>query len=516
MCNYNYIRNIEDNTEERCCLKDRFKNEVLPYDEDGKCIFHSKDIKWKKENHFVNWLKKLVESFDIKEKNDLRGIQFVSDSSSKSIDYLELLENANLKDSFFHQELEVQNRAGIAGSLDFSNCSFHKGLSFVNCKFYATVKFENITVSFDESNTHKILFENCHFEEYFIFKNTQDLLAHLSFNKCYFKEEVIFKDFTNSNKSSFEFTECICEKNTEFEEVIILEWIDFSKTKFDHAVFKNCSFEGETSFNGIRVENNVNFIGDEDFRIFNGMTSFDIDFENLKGEISFQNANISNIYKLHKDRFLEVEKNTNGKVKIDSGCIKYRRVSPDYIFDIKSEHHHFILSLGGTFSNYFTKYNGFNLGVEVRSKTSKKITIFYYTDEDVDEDLFLQILEQTSEKVSSLFQNNHTINPEKDEELNLYIDIYSNLMKISNQIRLGKWNISDSSKILKPIIFSPKISIDAKDLHSNIRNLIPIEQAEEIKINISSTLNNYGEKSFIIGNLNSRPLPNNLSSKDEN
>lgn len=500
MCNHIYISEL--NQEEKCQLNSRFGNEILPLDEEGKCIFHSHNVDWKKEHHFTHWLKKLNDTFGVNERNDLREFYFVSTSGKTVIDYISHLENANLDRSVFHDEVFVENNNNIVGSLEFFHCVFQKGISFAHCTFTSTVKFINPIFSVDkDKKVYDFVFENCTFKLYFTLKQCENLPAHIAFQTCTFREEFLCYDFKASKGSSFEFLNCISEKNVEFREVGLLDWIDFSKTTFDHATFRNCLFDGETFFNQIKVVNNLNFLGNEDYTIFNGITSFDIDFNNFKGDIYFQNANISNILKSHKDILLETEKHTDGRVKIGSGCIKYRRISPDYTFDMKQQHQHFIVSLGGSFSNYFTQYNGFNLGVEVRSKTAKEITLFYYTDEDVEEELFISILEQTSEKVFSIFQPDHKINEDNDTEYNLYLDVLNNFLKASKQMKLGNWDINNSKEILRPLFISNNVKIDGASVQKQLQNVNPISHANEIKSKIGSTIENHGNKCIIIANL---------------
>lgn|GEM_PF-3757346 len=518
-CTHRYKKNTDpDAPKGTCLLADRLPKGKLPMDKENKCIFHSANLAWKKKNKFVHWLEKLVATYDVTEKNYLIDFHFIADKSENTIGYLRLLQNASLNGGIFYNEVLVENMTDVFGSFEFEDCTFSKGLCFVHCEFHSSFTLSNITISKDKSDVSKLLFENCHFEHYLTWKNCYEFLAHVTFHKCTFDEELVLQELYCKKGGSFEFLDCGATINdVDFNKVILCDWIDFSRSVFKTATFKHCTFDGQTSFNQIQCLGNMYFHGNEEHSIFSGATAFDIDFKEFEGELDFQHCNISNIRKTHKDILLETEKHTDGKVTIGSGCIKYRNVSPDFTYDLKKQHRQFVLSIGGSFANYFSQTNGFNLGIEVRHKTQKEVTLFYYSDEDIDNEKFVELLLATSKKAFQLLDPDYDI--QKDEEYNFCVDVDGTFSKVMRQLKQNDWAMDNSRSLLQTIFFSPNIDAITQAFHKLLEKGNSDQIARTIQLNFKTIIQNHGNKPFIVGNLQTNQLslnaPNDKAARNE-
>lgn len=119
-----------------------------------------------------------------------------------------------------------------------------------------------------------------------------------------------------------------------------------------------------------------------------------------EGLISFQNVNFHNILAPSRKRLLDYAR--QGKVDIGSGCIKYRFQTPVRKISIADGNTALIMEICQTFSHYFTEMNGLNLGVEVVERSETAIHLFYFTDENISEEMFYERLAVAEQQLWSL------------------------------------------------------------------------------------------------------------------
>ena len=498
MCKHRY-RDFESLEEDKqFCSYSSFIE--LPVDPDGLCVFHSMDIQWKKEQDFVKWLTKLkMAMIEKKAYIKFKDFHFIARKGKHQIDYFELLTETEIENCIFHQMISAKNMC-ISGDLSFTHCTFTSPLHFSDCHFEGTVTFMHTAVS-EDTEIPIMIFQKCTFDETFHYVHNPAVNMDFSFRACTF-DAVEFVDFSNKNTlGQFEFVEC---KVQVFDmRNCIIESPDFKGTTFYSADIENVSFRGETIFNDIKVKSHLNFIGGENHKIFDGVTHFAIDFSNLEGQIYFENANLSTFLKSHKEALLEFEKRENGKIGIGSGCIKYRILSDDMVYRLKDFHQHLIREIGHSFASFFTQYNGFNLGIEVRNKTKHDITLFYFTDDDIDKALFIQMLGDTSARVFGVVPENiDETSSRQDALVNFQIDLIRSLTKISYQIQKQNWGISDSKTFFNALNLNPNIHLDEKSTHAFLEKIDVndfLKAVQELNINV----NQNGDKNTFIGFLDS-------------
>lgn len=507
MCKHRY-KDYESLPKDKqfCRLKEYIEDSKnLPIDNNGFCIFHSQDLQWKKEQDFVQWLSLLKDGFT--QKNEYAyflEIHFVGEKGKQNIDYLHLLSDSDLQDCTLHEMLFCEDQS-INGNLDFRRCTLFPVMRFSNCDFYGELQFTSIHVT-DGLEIPLMIFRDCRFHSTFYYVYNLEVKMNFSFSKCEF-DAVQMEDFSNEKEyGSFDFTQCDV-KVLDMKNCIIYN-PDFTKTIFHTAEFYNVAFKEETVFDGIQVNSNLNFLGGANHYIFEGVTRFDVDFKEIQGNIYFENASISSFLKSHKEALLDFEKRENGKVVIGSGCIKYRVMSDDKVYKIKDFHHHFITEIGHSFSNFFTQYNGFNLGIEVRSKTKKDITIFYFTDDDINKPEFNELINTTSERifgVESPISKESSI--QKDAYVNFQIDLIRSLTKIAYQIQKSNWKFNDSKAFLSALNLSPNIYLDQKSTHAFLKNINVNDFLQTVK-NLSITINQEGNDNKFVGVVNTDKMIN--------
>lgn len=113
------------------------------------------------------------------------------------------------------------------------------------------------------------------------------------------------------------------------------------------------------------------------------------DYGKILQDFKYQNSRLSAML---------LEKREDEKILINSGYTKYRILLPDMTFKIKDSHQYLITEMAHSFTTFFTEINGINLNFEVRSKTKHNITLFYFTDENIDKEEFTQMLEIFSKR----------------------------------------------------------------------------------------------------------------------
>lgn len=494
MCKHRYKDYESLPKEKQYC----FFNELidLPLDKDGMCIFHSTNIKWKREQDFVKCLEKLKETL-IEKQQDLNfsEFHFVAGKGKTEINYFHLFTDSDLQYSTFHQMLHGED-LNIQGSLNFSHCTLYPIIRFVDCNFEGTIKFTEIDVT-DHSLEPMMIFHECMLSDTFYYVENKKVNMSFSFRGCEF-DSIQMEDFRNEEYiGEFECMDCDI-KVFDLRNCMIYN-PDFTGTTFYTADIYNVSFREETVFENITIESNLKFVGGDDYAIFEGTTRFMVDYDNLQGQIYFENANLSTFLKKDKEKLLEFEKKENGKVQIGSGCIKYRILSPDMTYKIKDFHQHLITEIGHSFATFFTQYNGFNLGIEVRNKTKNNITLFYFTDDDVDKEEFIQMLGMVSERIFGVVPENMVETPHRqDAVVDFQIDFIRSLTKIAHRIHNKNWGIKDSKIFFDALNFSPNIYLDEKSAHAFLEKIDVNDFLQKVK-GLSVNVNQKGDKNTFIG-----------------
>jgi hypothetical protein len=169
-------------------------------------------------------------------------------------------------------------------------------------------------------------------------------------------------------------------------------------------------------------------------------------------------------------------------VEIGAGCIKYRFQTPLRSIVISQGNSALVVEICQVFANYFTATNGFNLGVEIVERDNAKIRLFYFTDEDITEAMFLERLKRTEQSLWNLLSHRpkeelrllEAVNTEAGflAQPNWLIDAIDGLsalmgtfFRVGARIALGQWREADTRGLLSAIQFSTGGAERAFDLH---------------------------------------------------
>ncbi len=263
-----------------------------------------------------------------------------------------------------------------------------------------------------------------------------------------------------------------------FNEVLFAGATDFVDTSFD-SVATAARYRGTAvEFNQIEITAGATLrfeSTDPQKKLFDHDVQFSFK-ETPAGLMRFENVNFKNIISASRERLTELAR--VGLVEIGSGCIKYRFQTPVTKIDVSEGNSPLIVKICETFTSYFTVSNGFNLGFEVVERNPMRVHFFFFTDEDISEEIFEERLARTAQQMWSLLSNRSgaqflaleaspTSAPVAGQESAMInaVDCVTSLMAIffgvGARIACGRWKAADTRALRRAALFhdeSPEIS----------------------------------------------------------
>ncbi len=513
MCNHSYTpnRKASVSAEKQCPYPDLFKSMLsvgqgeslpssiskLPIDQEGICLFHSQAIQWKRDNNFTDYFFKAMrwletddssKSFDFSEFTiigpdpthtteptvatfRLADITFRKDLNFRGASFFDAVEIVDMDfvrgvqfdKATFNGKLTVTRSR--FGGLGFSGSRFRKGAFFSKILFrsyclfdeaqfkgtkvgravvFIDSTFQDVTsfaaALFDYGYNSLVLFENIHFEHYLDFADSE------------FYSRALFQEVRFSNTVEF--------KNTVFGYVETTARFHAYALQFDAITI---SATGEVNFSSTDPMN----------KLFNHDVGFDFK-EQPEGKIHFENVNFHRIAEKSRDNLRELEK--VGVVSIGPGCIKYRLQTSIRTLAIDSNNASLVIELCQTFTNYFSAQNGINLGFEVINRTHDEIRFFYFTDEDITKEVFLDRLARTERDLWDLISARPDLQqlgqgttapsssvdrsaPPGNQENSLInaVDAISAMLgtffRVSVRVFYKSWSLKDTQRLLQAVHF---------------------------------------------------------------
>lgn len=475
MCNYKYIE--EDSRGEKqifsCCLENYFsllasvthEKYVLPIDKNGYCIFHSEDIEWKRRNNYDYWMQTLFKFLSLVDKGaidyehngwkefDLRGIRWLT-SYEEGEESVILLDRLNYQSDMylffqggiFYDAVRIRNCKSPETETDLSLCKFFSSVSVTD----TTLK----CISFDNS-----LFQNgldigkCVFVQDAAFYS-MEVAGELCIASTVFKGPVNFS-FSVFNTTIWMLNGVNFEMNTDFSSCVFNGAMEIENVTFGvGTTFKNAAFNDFCDFIECEYYEDMIFESENlENRMFNKSIRFNLNEDDMHGCFHFQNVNFFKI--VEKDRKLLLKLQKDSKTIIGSGCIKYRVQSPVAMIKTDSINQNIIEELTYSFSKYFFHSSGFNLGVEFLEKRIDQISLFYFTDEDIELDTFLERLSFWGSKYWTFPSDVSELQFERSEaavaKLDDYVSKSMSIGKIAVRSMCGYWNEMDTSLLFKAI-----------------------------------------------------------------
>lgn len=484
----------------------------IPLDATGACLFHSSAVEWKRENGFLSRFLQLLHILDVQDGSreyDFAEFVFVGDGPSGNA----VLHLADLK----FQKRAVFMGASFLDAVDFTDVDFANGATFEAATFHRHLVFNRVRLRGGEFCRSLVQgnasFRQTAFDSYSLFSKARFVGSRVSF------EESSFEGISDFSQAAFELTGS--EALVRFRDVQFKDFLDFRDTVFDSQVsFENVLFGAtaefiDTSFRlvataaryrGAAVE--FKQIGvpegaDLTFKstsaskkLFSHDVSFSFKSE-PQGIVRFENVNFNEISPASRQRLADLAK--IGKVEIGSGCIKYRFQTEIRTIPISEGNASLILELTGTFANYFTAQNGVNLGLEVVGRTPTYVSLFYFTDEDIQEEEFLARLRRTEQDLWNLLAVRpdifHLLDGSMESLANPQnavinaVDGVSALIgtffRVGIRIAIGRWREDDTRSLLAAIRFNPdETEARAVSLHKVLlgrytgRNLVGLSRVQ--------------------------------------
>jgi len=545
MCKYNY-QNKESNTFGKPCifsnfytLHDKKFGEDLLLDEEGYCIFHSKNAKWKLDNDFKGKLFELIkviaevnlsealhkwnyyfsgfnfpnyESIEFEDIHFKNAVDLSNCMFDCRIDFKKMtLNSLDIRHSIFNKKLSFNN-VDLSNSLIANNASFHNGLSFTNCNledFENYIFFEKCTFYNEEkSASNNISIRECNHVYY------------MSFNNSLIKSGVYIKKSGFDNELTFD--NCILEDSFSFDRCQINGTISFQNSEF--SLNENLNpMESGTHFSFVELN-------EKGIIIFKGKSVADemmknelsIHFKDKpKGLITFENFNLNKIHPKFRITIPELEK--EGIVEIGKGCRKYYCTTEIITIEASNSNQKIILDIITVFCNYFELQQGHNLGIEIIERSSSKIRYFYFTDEIISQEVFNERIKQNESSLWNTFANlttkAHEVVSAYDREIrSCLIDITAIFLKIGNQLTYNNLLEQDYNNIFKALTVNGETILDTKGLgmefFKRANNLNKIAPTIIIK-NMGNNYVNYGNVDQFGENNYKTSITNNANISDE-
>jgi len=505
----------------------------LPIDDHGACVFHSRELVWKRQNDFTGKFLQLIhllDEHDVDRYYDFAEFVFLgTDLITKSGAEQYLL---RLTDMVFRKQAYFTG-ALFLDSLELERIDFRDGASFDQATFQ-----NSLTLA--ETQARGLDFTAAKFTDGVTFKGVSCLSFGL-FSKATFAATrrsalVLFKDsrfdgitdfsdadFTLGDQSAVcfenvEFEDCVDFRNThfncqvEFSEVSFADKTEFTDTSFD-MVRSTARYRGTAvEFNRIQVATDavLSFIStDAHHKMFNHDVQMSFK-EDPSGTIRFENVNLHLFTQNSKERLTRLAK--LGRVEIGSGCIKYRFQTSVRTIQISESNTPLILELCQTFANYFTVSNGLNLGFEIVERSKTQVSFFYFTDENTSEEVFHERLAKTTQCLLDLLSigseeqlldlegpTGATLATGKESALINAVDAISAMLgtffRVSARIALGRWNEADTAALLNVLPLDQKL---ARDSAAGLHQLLEDRYTRRRLFGLSAELN---ERVFLKGKL---------------
>jgi uncharacterized protein YjbI with pentapeptide repeats len=272
--------------------------QVVGYDIDcdnnGLCIFHSKDIGWKIQHDFWNCFLTLL--YKLNTNTDIEILDFQNFVFVPSMHEMRKNVFGDFYLDFGHME--------FSKIVNFNNSTFHGFAFFQGVKFHKQVYFENVyfkSADFNRTSFYRVGFKESTFDGFADFQKCE-FKDHAYFDYCHFLKRVYFHDAVFHGHTSFTHAEFNGQTN-----------------------FSNTSFPGKwtTDFSKIIVRRDsiVHFQGDSfECRLFCNCSKdkifFRLNENDIEGKIIFDAVDIQKIREYEEILLLDKKK----KIEINSYC----------------------------------------------------------------------------------------------------------------------------------------------------------------------------------------------------
>ncbi|MCD8176246.1 MAG: hypothetical protein LUE98_01975 [Tannerellaceae bacterium] len=444
-----FYENIYENT-----LIKEISYPDLPHDKEGVCLFHSKDIDWKRKNHFVERLTELVyllnNDSNPEENGDIALVDFIMVGNQKleeaypkhayKIDFPD--ENIfYIKNTLCTSHLRIQHCRFI-DPVVLERTIFKYDLILDNCLFKQSVSVENLTTGAD------LYMEQTVFKKYLVTDGINHVYSGLRILDSQFSSRTNFhgfkiQEFSVIDNCHFEKSDYVTNFYCYFD-----GGLDFSRNVFAHLCFDTCSFEGDCNFSELTQEysweilqptilGQTAFIGTEDNMLFNSKTKIELTpdcFFEL-GHVTFDYCNIKDLGTAFVDSVKDLE--DSGLVQVHPSCC-VERLTVIYEYPYSAIKANIIEDFVHLITRYFRRWHSVNLSVNInRDRKNNRIKIVFKTIDDLSDVEFNRIMH----KFSTTLQTTETNDPEIVDIQKTYRNIIERINDSNALTPENKWEI---------------------------------------------------------------------------
>ncbi len=516
MCNYKYALHHNHRSMGKKCPYTEFYDALevdsitnakslradldLPLDSRGTCIFHSDELEWKRKNDFATRFSDLLHLLNARDDDyyDFAEFTFVAGSPGAS--------KGAVRNVLSITDRILKKEAKFAGSsfvdhVEFTRVDFEKGANFEEANFENGLTMRNTSLRGTVLNKATIK-KDAHFESV-DFLNSYAIFSDMKFGGSVTVRNSKFDGITDFSGTLFKPESSV--SGVIFDNVRFGDFTDFANATFDcQAAFKNVQFNSNAEFvdvdfctikasyryRGFSVEFVEIEIGKDGSLIFkstdpqNKTFTQDAKFSfkhQPEGVVIFENVHFNHICESSRKALLRLSK--LGKVEIGPGCIKYRLQTPLRTIDVGESNQPLTLEIAQIFTNYFTARSGINLGIEVVEREGDRISFFYFTDEDLSEAEFVDMLKDAESSLWGMlsvnFDEHYLLTSGQTGDGSLErtegsiisaVDGVSALLgtffRVGVRIAFGRWSPRDTKSLLNVIGFdNQQTQLNAENLH---------------------------------------------------
>ena len=410
MCNHTF----KDNNDQHCQWDLIFSKKKskkaklveLPHDSEGRCIFHSNDLQWKRENNFSRCLKELILLLD--KKNDvieLDDIILVGDSfMEKQNQKYRFRTNAEnelyciIFENLLCNNAIVLRNAILEDPLILERCCLRNDLIITDCQFNKGLSVNHLTVGQD------LQILNCHFKNNIVTDSDNTVYGCWNISNSSFTGDSSFSGMDINDR-------CVIDNNV-FNHVTsntnfncyFGSGLEFRNNKSTDLGFDNCNFYYDSIFCDLDLSGpflmtqpiiggQLKFVGNETQFLFNSQTTIEIDSDNFEegGLVTFDYCNLIDLGTVFiaNCRELEIEE----KIRILPSC-KVDRLTIVHVYkpykEIKSN---IIEDFVHIVTRYFRHWHSIDLSINIiRNRIESCIKVIFKTTDNITEERFHSLL----------------------------------------------------------------------------------------------------------------------------
>lgn len=396
----------------------------LPLDEQGACVFHSKDRNFKNSQGMTKLFREWVAVCSAASLNGCQNADVLDcddfvfageDVFNEGVGEQNIIDLSEVR---FGQPCSFQS-AEFLSEVWFNYSVFGKRVDFKNCAFHETAHFENATFE------ARVIFDSCVFSSDAGFRETL-FKGAAHFSGCIFVGAAAFNETVFSQHADFSGSSFV---RAFFHRVHFLRGVNdgitgFGNTEFkEHAEFRECEFVGETNFasarfngaefvdvvfsrdrltcfNDLEVSGMLTFknVTRED-KMFSHTVAFEVDAGSISGRILFEKANVHYITQLDSLRKLAAPH--INKIVFGTGCDKYR-LRVEFELPLARKWKPLLEELVETFVIFFDWGGMQPVQVNVEFEyLEKHVLVRYFADADITQEKFAGMI---GEKVPAFIE----------------------------------------------------------------------------------------------------------------